>query len=62
MFTQLYSPKYTQPIKAYNSLLNNNIHIFKVNDHLYHNIQISVSYIQTYSFDINIMSSNSSSL
>ncbi len=45
MFTQLYSPRYTQPIKAYSSVLNKTIHLFKVNDHLYHNIHISTSYI-----------------
>ncbi len=47
MFTQLYSPRYTQSIKAHNSILNN-IHIFKVKDHLYHNIHISASYIKTF--------------
>ncbi len=72
MFTQLYSPRYTQPIKAYNSILNKTIHLFKVKDHLYHNIHISISYIKklqmnlavdlTYSFDINTVSLRSSSL
>ncbi len=45
MFTQLYSPRYTQPIKAYNSVLNKTIHLFKVKDR---NIHISVSYIKTF--------------
>ncbi len=72
MFTQLYSPRYTQPIKAYNSVLNKIIHLFMVKDYLYHNIHISVSYIKrltnefgnvlTYSFDINTVSLKSSSL
>ncbi len=48
MFTQLYSPRYTQPIKAYNSVLNKTIHLFTVNDRLYHNIHISTSYIKTF--------------
>ncbi len=47
MFTQLYNPRYTQPITAYNSALNKTIHLFKVKDHLYCNIDISVSYINT---------------
>ncbi len=38
MFTQLYSHRYTNPIKAYNSVVNKNIHHLKINDHLYHNI------------------------
>ncbi len=46
MLTQLYNPRYTQPIKAYNSVLNKTIHLFKVKDHTYHNIHISVSYIK----------------
>ncbi len=29
MFTQLYSPRYTQLINAYNSVLNKTIHLFK---------------------------------
>ncbi len=48
MFTQLYSPRYTQPIKAFNSVLNKTIHIYKVNDHLYNKIHISTSYIKTF--------------
>ncbi len=72
MFTQLYSPRYTQPIKAYNSVLNKAIYLFKVKDHLYRKIHISTSYIKhsqmnlavdlTYSFDINKVSLKSSSL
>ncbi len=46
-FTQLYSPRYTQPTKAYTSLLSNNIHNFKVKDNLYRNIHISASYRKT---------------
>ncbi len=50
MLTQLYSrPKYTQPIKAYNSDLKKTIHLFKIRVHLYHNIYISASYIKTFS-------------
>ncbi len=49
MFTQLYSPRYTQPIKACNSVLNKTIHLFKVKDHLYRKIHISTSYIKTFS-------------
>ncbi len=48
MFTQLYSLRYTQPTKAYNSVLNKTIHLFKVKDYLYHNIHISASYIKTF--------------
>ncbi len=48
MFTQLYSPRYTQPIKACNSVLNKTIHLFKINDHLYIKIHISMSYIKTF--------------
>ncbi len=49
MFTQLFSPRYTQPIKAYNSVLNKNIKLFKVKHHLlFHNIHISTSYIKTF--------------
>ncbi len=68
MFTQLYSPRYTQPIKAYNSVLNKTIHLFKVKDHLYLKLHISMSYIKTFSnefssrFNINTMSLKSSSL
>ncbi len=72
MFTQLYNPRYTEPIKAYNSVLNKTIHFFKVNDHFYCNIHISASYIKhsemnlgvdlTYSLDINTVSLKSSSL
>ncbi len=47
-YTQLYSPRYTQPIKAYNSVLNKTIHLFKVKDLLFHNIYISTSYIKTF--------------
>ncbi len=47
MFTQLHSPTYTQPIKAYNSVLNKTIHLFNVKDHLYRKIHISISYIKT---------------
>ncbi len=46
MFTQLYSPRYTQPIKAYNSVLNKTIHLFKVKDHLNCKIHMSTSYIK----------------
>ncbi len=42
-----YSRRYTQPVKAYNSVLNKTIHLFKVKDHLYHSIHISVSDIKT---------------
>ncbi len=65
MFTQLYSPRYTQPIKAYNSVLNKTIHLFKVKDDLYLNIHFSMSYGYsqmnlavdlTYLFDINTIS------
>ncbi len=45
MFTQLYSPRYTQPIKTYNAVLNKIIHLFNVKDHLYPKIHISMSYI-----------------
>ncbi len=48
MFTQLYSPRYTQPIKAYNSVVNKTIHLFKVKDHLYRKRHISTSYIKTF--------------
>ncbi len=48
MFIQLYSPRYTQPIKAYNAVLNKTIHLFKVKDHLYLKIHISTSYIKTF--------------
>ncbi len=48
MLTQLYSPIYTQPINAYNSVLNKTIHLFKVKDHLYRKIHISTSYIKTF--------------
>ncbi len=47
-FTQLYSPRYTQPIKAYNSVLHKTIHLFKVKNHLYRKIHISTSYIQIF--------------
>ncbi len=36
------------PTKAYNSVLNKIIHLFKVKGHLYCNIHISVSYIRTF--------------
>ncbi len=39
---------YSQSIKAYNSVLNKTKHLFKVKDHLYHNIHISASYIETF--------------
>ncbi len=45
MFTQLYSARYTQPIKAYNSVLSKTIHPFTVKDHLIH---ISMSYNKTF--------------
>ncbi len=48
MFTQLYSPRYTQHIKAYNSVLSKSIHLFKVKNHLYVNIHISASYIKAF--------------
>ncbi len=48
MFTQLYSPRYTQPIKAYSSVLSKTIHLFKAKNHLYHNIHISASDIKTF--------------
>ncbi len=48
MFTQLYSPRYIQPIKVYNSVLNKTIHLFKVKDHLYRNIHISATCIKTF--------------
>ncbi len=48
MFTQLHSPRYTQPIKAYNSVLNKTIYLFKVKDHSYCKIHISTSYIKTF--------------
>ncbi len=47
-YTNLYSPRYTQPVKVYNSALNKTIHLFKVNDYLHHNIHIYVYYIKTY--------------
>ncbi len=52
VFTQLYNPKYTQPIKVYNSVLNKTIHLFKVRDHLYRNIHISTCYINTFPNEI----------
>ncbi len=51
MFTQLYSLRYTQHIKAYNSVLNKTIHLFKVKDHLYRKIHVSTSYIKTFPND-----------
>ncbi len=35
-------------IKAYNSVVNKTIHLFKVKDQLYCNIHISASYIKTF--------------
>ncbi len=68
MFTHLYSLKYTQPIKDYNSILNKTLLLFKVNDHFYHNIHISAFCIKTIPnecgsgfnilFDINTVSLN----
>ncbi len=48
MFTHLYSPRYNQRIKAYNSFLNKTVHLFKVKDHLYCNIDISMFYIKKF--------------
>ncbi len=48
MFTQLYSPRDTQPIKAYNSVLNKTTYLFKVKDHLYRNTHKSAFYIKKF--------------
>ncbi len=48
MFTHLHSPRYTQHIKVYNSVLNKTVHLFKVKDHLYRKIHISTFYIKTF--------------
>ncbi len=47
-YEYVYTITYTWPIKAYNSVLNKTIHLFKVKDRLYHNIHISTSYIKTF--------------
>ncbi len=72
MFAQLYSPRYTQPIKVYNSVLNKTINLFKVKiiytvKYIFlclilKHSQMNLAVDLTYSFDINTVKLKSSSL
>ncbi len=42
MCKQLYSSRYTQPIKAYNSVLNKTVHLFHFQLYIYFNLTCSL--------------------